>query len=137
MKNAKWMLAVTILLTSGVMMGQSLHQTVVAKVPFQFMVGDKVIPAGDCLIQTEDSNIVMVHNVDAKASALSASLRADENRADRTTLKFERRAGQYFLAEVSVRGSSETYKLPESRTEAEMRAQNAPASTVTLLASLK
>jgi pectin methylesterase-like acyl-CoA thioesterase len=137
MKNAKWMLAATMLLTSGMMMGQSWHRTVVAKVPFSFMVGKNLIPAGDCVVQTEESNVLTVNNVDAKKSALTVSTRADENQNDRTVLAFERRGDQYFLIEVSIQGSSLTYKVPDTGVSPALRAENAPASTVTLLAALK
>ena len=136
MKRAKWMLAAT-LMSSSLMFGQNLHRTVVAQVPFEFMVGNKMIPAGKCEIQTEDTNVLTVHNFDAKKSALSTSARSDENQGDRTVMAFEIRGGQYFLSEISIKGSTLTYRLPESRAAAELRAQNAPASTVTLLAALK
>jgi hypothetical protein len=137
MKRAKWMLSVTMLLLSGLTMAQTIRKTVVAQVPFEFMVGSKIIPAGECVIQTEDSNVLSVHNFDAKKSALTASYRADDNKGNRTVMTFERRGKQYFLAGISIEGSEVTWKLPESRAEAELRAKNAPASTVTLLAALK
>ena len=50
---------------------------------------------------------------------------------------FERYGSQYFLSEIRIEGSNLSYKLPQSRAETELRAQNAPASQQTLLASLK
>ncbi|HWZ82101.1 MAG TPA: hypothetical protein VNW47_05740 [Terriglobales bacterium] len=137
MKRAKWMLAATMLMSSSLMFAQTLHRTVVAQVPFEFMVGSKIIPAGECVVVTEATNVVSIHNYSAKQGALSTALRADENKDGRTVMAFERRGDQYFLAEIRIEGSDLTYKLPESRAEAELRAQNAPASTVTLLAALK
>jgi hypothetical protein len=137
MKRAKWMLAATMLVSSSLMFAQTLHRTVVAQVPFEFMVGNKIIPAGECVVLTEGQNVVSIHNYSAKQGALSSAIRADENKSGDTVMAFERRGGQYFLAEVRIEGSNLTYKLPESRAEAELRAQNAPASTVTLLAALK
>ena len=119
------------------MFAQTMHRAVVAQVPFEFMVGNKIIPAGECVVVTESQNVVSIHNYSAKQGAFSSALRADENKGDRTVLAFERRGGQYFLAEIEIEGSNLTYKLPEGRAEAELRAQNAPASTVTLLAALK
>jgi hypothetical protein len=52
-------------------------------------------------------------------------------------LVFTHYANQYFLSEIRIEGSNQTYKLATSRAEAELRAQNAPASQQTLLASLK
>jgi hypothetical protein len=136
MKNAKWMLPVTLLLLSGLMLAQSLTKTVVSQVPFDFMVGNKIVPAGECVV-TADQNILSIHNFEARKSALVASSRANESQDNRTVLVFERYGNQYFLSEMKIEGSTMTYKLPESRAEAELRAQNAPASPVILLAALK
>jgi len=49
MKTAKWVLPVTLLLLSGLMAAQSLTGArIVAQVPFDFMVSNRVIPAGEC-----------------------------------------------------------------------------------------
>ncbi len=141
MKRAKWMLPVTLMLLSGLMAAQSLTSShVVAQVPFDFMVGDKIIPAGECIVQAADmgSRILTINNVASKKSLLTPASRGEaKHAADRTVLVFSRYGSQYFLAEIRLEGSNETYKLPESRAEAELRAQNAPASQQTLLASLK
>lgn len=137
MKNAKWMLPVTLLLLSGLMLAQSLTKTVVAQVPFDYMVGNSIIPAGECVVQVANGDILTIHNFAARKSALVASSNANESQDNRTVMVFERYGNQYFLSEIRIAGSNLTYKLPQSRAEAELRAQNAPASPVTLLAALK
>jgi len=48
MKSSKWMLPVTLMLLSGLMAAQSLTSShIVAQVPFDFMVNNKIIPSGD------------------------------------------------------------------------------------------
>ncbi len=136
MKNAKWMLPVTLLLLSGLLVAQSLTRTVVSQVPFDFMVGNKIVPAGECVVTT-DRDILSIHNFEAKKSALVASSRANESKDNRTVMVFERYGNQYFLSEIRIAGNNLTYRLPESRAEAELRAQNATTSPVTLLATLK
>jgi hypothetical protein len=142
MKSAKWMLPVTLMLLSGLMAAQSLtNSSVVAQVPFDFMVNNKFIPAGECVIRGAgmDGQLLAIRNFDARKSALSASSHSEETNAaaDRTVLVFKQYGGQYFLSEIRLEGSTVPYKLPASRAEVELRAQNVPASQQILLASLK
>jgi hypothetical protein len=137
MKNAKWMLTVTVLLMSGLMAAQSLtSSTVVANVPFDFMVNNKIIPAGECTAKSLSGDVLAINNFEARKGALANSSHKDAN-SDRTVMVFERYGSQYFLSEIRIEGSDVSYKLSKSRAEVELRAQNAPASQMTLLASLK
>jgi hypothetical protein len=141
MKSAKWMLPVTLMLLSGLMAAQSLTSShIVAQVPFDFMVNNKIIPAGECIVQSADmdTRVLTIRNVAAKKALFAPSSHGEANKsADSTVLVFKRYGNQYFLSEIRLEGSNRTYKLSESRAEAELRAQNAPASKQTLLASLK
>ena len=141
MKTVKWTLPVMLLLLSGLMAAQSLTSShVVAQVPFDFMVNNKIIPAGECEVGSVgmDGKILAIRNFDARKAALANSSQDQAKQAaDSTVLVFKHYGNQYFLSEIRLEGSNGTYKLPESRAEAELRAQNAPASQQTLLASLK
>lgn len=141
MKNAKWILPVTLMLLSGLMAAQSLTSShIVAQVPFDFMVNNKIIPAGECIVQSADmdARVLTIRNVAAKKGLFAPSSHGETNKsADSTVLVFKRYGNQYFLSEIRLEGSNRTYKLSESRAEAELRAQNALASEQTLLASLK
>ncbi len=141
MKNSKWMLPVMLMLLSGLMAAQSLaSSTVVAQVPFEFMANNKIIPAGECTIRSADmdARILTVRNVGAKTSLLAQASRGEvKQAADSTVLVFKHYGNQYFLSEIRLEGSNQTYKLAPSRAEIELRAQNAPASQQTLLALLK
>jgi hypothetical protein len=141
MKSAKWMLPVTLMLLSGLMAAQSLTQsTVAAQVPFDFMVNNKIIPAGECAVRAEgmEGQILTIRNFDARKSALVASSYEETTRAaDSTVLVFKQYGDQYFLSSIRIEGSNLTYQLPESRAEAELRAQHVTASQQTLLAVLK
>lgn len=140
MKNAKWVLPVTLMLLSGLMAAQSLSSSkVVAQVPFDFMVSNKIIPAGECTVQSTgmDGQILAIRNFDARKAALAKSSAGEAKASDNTVLVFKHYGDRYFLSSIRIEGSSRTYELPESKAEAELRAQNAPASQTTLLASLK
>ena len=91
MKNAKWMLTVTVLLMSGLMAAQSLtSSTVVANVPFDFMVNNKIIPAGECVVKSADGNVLTISNFDARKAVLAASSHGNAAKDDRTVMVFER-----------------------------------------------
>jgi len=141
MKNAKWMLPVTLMLLTGLMAAQSLtSSTVMAQVPFDFVVGNKIIPAGEVAVASAnlDGRILAIRNFDARKSALTAwSTAGSGAMASSTKLVFKRYGNQYFLSSISLENSAVIYQMPESKAEAELRAQNAPSSPVTLLASLK
>jgi hypothetical protein len=141
MKSAKWMLPVTMLLLSGLMAAQSItSSTVVAQVPFDFMVNNKIIPAGELVVRAAnmDGRVLNISNFDARKSALASASHDEQTKAaDSTVLLFKQYGGQYFLSGIRIEGSNWTYTLPESRAEGELRAQKAPSSHTTLLASLK
>jgi hypothetical protein len=50
---------------------------------------------------------------------------------------FHKYGDRYFLTGIKLTGSKAVYRLHESRSEAELRAQNAPESQEILLALLK
>jgi hypothetical protein len=52
-------------------------------------------------------------------------------------LVFHRYNNRYFLSGIRIEGSKTVYRLPESKTEAELRAQNIPATDEIRVASLK
>src|SRR5258708_20113173 len=108
MKNAKWMLPVTLMLLSGLMAAQSLTNShVVAHVPFDFMVNNKYIPAGECVIRAPDKEgeVLAIRNFDARKSALAASSHAETNEAvDSTLLLLNRYVSQHFHHEIRLNG---------------------------------
>lgn len=136
MKNAKWILPVMLLLFSSLMAAQSLTRaTVAGQVPFDFVAGNKTFPAGKCVVNVGDGNVLAIHNYEARKSTLVSSSHADTNRGNNTVLVFAKYDSQYFLAEIRIKGNNLVYKVPASRAEIELRAQSAPASQVTLLAA--
>ena len=141
MKKAKWMLPLTLMLLSGLMAAQSITGSgVVAKVPFDFMVNNKIIPAGTLAVRSASisGNVLAVNNFSAHTSAFATASQSQQaGTSVSTVLLFKQYGRQYFLSGIRIEGSNWTYKLPESRAEAELRAQNGPGSDTTLLASIK
>jgi hypothetical protein len=141
MKTAKWMLPVTMLLLSGLMAAQSLTNTrMVAQVPFDFTVNNKVIPAGECTAKalSMDAPTLVINNFEARKSVMIQSTRDIANAAStESVMVFKQYGDRYFLSSIRIEGSKWVYELPESNLEKELRAQNQTASETVLLASLR
>src|ERR1700716_36341 len=141
MKHAKWLVVMTLVVLSGMAAAQLIGSTkVVAEVPFEFMVANKIVPAGECFVEaaTMDGKTLVIRNTEAKVALLSTSSQSEgKQEASHYALVFKHYGDRYFLSAIKLQGSNITYRLPESKVEAELRAQNARATEETLLASLK
>jgi hypothetical protein len=140
MKYAKWMLTMTLMLMPGLAAAQlSTGNGLVAQVPFEFMAGNKFIPAGQCKIwsATHDGGGLPTLMVTGDKVHVLATAVLDETKKPAATyaLIFKRYGSQYFLSGIKLADSRTIYRLPESKAEAEMRAQNARATEEVLLAS--
>jgi len=128
----------SLLLMAGSAIAQTIH--VRANVPFNFSVGNKTLPAGAYTIETisPDAKMLLLRARVGKPSMMVGSNTAEALKgAEKNKLVFNHYGSQYFLSEIRIEGSDVSYKLPKSRAEVELRAQNASASQMTLLASLK
>jgi len=115
-------------------------EKIVAQVPFGFVVGSKVVPSGEWIVQraSMDTKILLIRNTEAAVGMFSnISLVEAKKAPGNCTLVFHKYGNQYFLSGVSIAGTPIGYRLPESKAEAETRAQNVPATEEILLASLK
>src|ERR1700688_3670589 len=141
MKHANWLVAVALVVLSGMAAAQLNSSTrVVAQVPFEFMVANKIVPAGECEVQafTMDGQTLVIRNAEAKVGLFSRSSQAEgKQNASNYAMVFKHYGDRYFLSGIKLQGSKITYRLPESKVEAELRAQNVSATEETLRASLK
>ena len=131
-------IAVTMLpLLATAQMGE--HSRLIAQVPFEFVAGNRIVPAGQCIVQSAGGGAaVLISQANAKVSLFSMVTPAGSQKgAGIDALVFHKYGNTYFLTELRVSGNRATYELPESKAEAELRAQNAPAQETILLASLK
>ncbi len=118
----------------------SSSQKIVAQVPFGFVVGSKVVPSGEWIVQraSMDTKILLIRNTEGAVGMFSnISLVEAKKAPGDCTLVFHKYGNQYFLSGVCIAGTPIGYRLPESKAEAETRAQNVPATEEILLASLK
>jgi hypothetical protein len=76
-------------------------QTITAKarVPFEFVVGDKTLPAGDYMISNATTFAMKISKVDSKDVALRLSDPVD-GKAGKPRLVFHKYGQRYFLAQV-------------------------------------
>jgi hypothetical protein len=123
--------------------GQSIRA--VAQVPFDFVIGDKVLPAGEYTVNsmTQDGSILRIHNDEAGQAATRVTITVvAKSRNSQSRLIFHRYGQTYFLAEVWREGDSEGRLLTQSKKERSMRhelgavAQN-KCDTVELVATLR
>lgn len=121
-----------------------------ANVPFQFVIGDRMLPAGNYTVKgmTITSDAIQVRNEDGNTSAMRLT-NTMEARASQQQAKmvFHRYGNQYYLAEVWD-GVSNGRQLLSSSTEraierewkkrpqTELAINNCP-ETVTIIASLQ
>jgi hypothetical protein len=141
MKQINWLVVVTLVVLSGMAAAQLIGSTtIVAQVPFEFVVANKIVPAGECVVRaaTMDGKTLMIRNSVAKVGLLTPSSQTEEKRgASHYALVFKHYGDRYFLSGIKLEGSNITYRVPESRAEAELRAQNGSATEEILRASLK
>ena len=138
MKRTMLVLAL-MLVSTGAALAQLGNGRVTAQVPFDFVLGDKTIPAGALTVRSvTDNGVLLVQNYDANVSVLS-SPQMDEGKkpASSCRLIFHRYYNRYFLAGIELEGSRIGYRLPESKAEAELQAQNVTSTKEVLLASIK
>jgi len=139
MKRASLVFATMLTILSMVAAAQlSTGRTIMVNVPFKFVVGNKVMPAGECTLKwsATGARTLIIRNSAANAATFaSASPAETDSVAGEYALVFHKYGNHYFLSAMKLEGSRITYRLPESEAEAELRAQNAPVSQEILLAS--
>lgn len=119
-------LALALLTTAAV--AQNTGAILRADVPFAFVAGKQVIPAGQVVVRETgiNNNTLWVGNDDAKSGTLLIPNRSESLRAaGQTMLVFHKYGNQYFLAGVEREGDQSGYAFPTSTTEKELRAQKA------------
>lgn len=143
MKQAKWIVAVALVVLSGMAIAAAQLDSsykIVAQVPFEFVVANKIVPAGQCVVQVApmDDNTLMIHNWGNTVALFSPTSRIEVRQgASRYALVFNHYGNRYFLTGIKIADSKITYRVPESKGESELRAQNVSATQETVLAFLK
>ena len=141
MKYAKRMLALVLIALPVLAVAQMSSSTrIVGEVPFPFMVGNQQVPAGECTVKaaTVGARTLLIRNVNAKVSLFTPATPDLAKKASGSyALVFHKYGNHAFLTGIKLAGDRTIYQIPESRGEAELRAQNMTATEEILLASAK
>jgi hypothetical protein len=91
---------------------------VTADIPFEFVVGDKTLPAGEYSVKAANTegDALMIMGADNGKAAIRLSAPAEEMKNTGSRLVFHRYGQNYFLAEV-WHGDSTGRKLVKSKQE--------------------
>ncbi len=104
MKNLTMLTLVVVLTMAAAVVsanGQMTSTLVTADIPFDFIVGDKTLPAGKYTVRSAASNGLRISSRDNESSAMRLSNLAVETSKKRNArMVFHRYGQQYFLAEV-------------------------------------
>jgi hypothetical protein len=124
MKNLRSiLLALTFLLLATAAQAQTTN--VKASIPFNFVVGDHAYPAGEYTVKSlsQGSAAIRIDNADESEKGVTLSLSCTKNkgqRADGTTLVFQRMGDSYFLYQVWTAGNSLGREFPMSKKEVQL-----------------
>jgi hypothetical protein len=101
------------------------QRSVKADVPFDFTVGNKLVPAGTYTISAVWDGVIEIQNWDAHVALLSRT-DPDNKQSKPAKLVFTKYGDQYFLSEILCASVDMNMSVPASR--AEKRAHDQQAS---------
>jgi hypothetical protein len=116
---------------------QAQENGIKANVPFDFVVGNQVLPAGEYLVTPQGSanQAILIRSTDSKSAAMTVTFScASSSPSKDTKLVFHTLGGRYFLSQVWAQGYSQGRELRKSSAEIEM-AKNQRASGEFVLAA--
>jgi hypothetical protein len=120
---------VLIAMANFAMAGTSFAQSkgVPATVPFDFIVGDKLLPAGTYTIERKsmDTSVIVIKNHDKPIAAFSLVNQDSAKSPNGGKLLFHKYGGRYFLSEVLCDEADMNVELPTSKTEKRAQLQQA------------
>ena len=117
MKYTRQMLIAAALMLMPMLATAQLAHTVSisTQVPFEFVVGDRVVPAGKCVLQAANAaaDTILIRNDDKMVRLFSSTSLGDARNVPASNqLVFHKYGERYFLAAVRVQGTRIMYWLP-------------------------
>ena len=103
----------------------SAQTTVEAKIPFEFAVGQKVLPPGTYSITQVTSRIIELQNLDRRTSVFVSTFASDYVSQKPKEMVFHKYGNQYFLHEVRGGLGQFSLGLSPSKLEKEIQRQAA------------
>lgn len=131
------LVAVAALILGSVAQAQEVNLR--AKVPFEFVLGDKIYPAGEYAVQTVLTNnysLYIKNDGGAKPALILTDPQSGVAPADKTKLVFHRMGNTYFFYQVWVAGSSIGREFAKSRGEVQLAMNRVKQETVIVAANI-
>ncbi len=100
-------------------------RAVQAKVPFDFTVGDRLLPAGTYTIASLNSGVIVIQSRDSQISLMAITSPDSNESAHGGKLVFDKYGDQYFLSEVLCPTAAISAALPKSKLEKKVSMQQA------------
>jgi hypothetical protein len=116
---------------------QAQENGVKANIPFDFVVGNQVLPAGEYLVTPQGSTnqAIVIRSTDRKTAVMSLAFGCSLSApSGQTKLVFHTLGGRYFLSQIWAQGYSQGHELRKSSAEIEM-AKNQKATGEFVLAA--
>jgi hypothetical protein len=137
MKNLRSVLfALTVLLLATA--AQAQQTKVQANIPFDFVAGDRLYPAGEYTLKSmNDSGVpIRIDGIQEASSAIiSSSSCAGRGPATSTKVVFHRMGDHYFLYQVWIEGNTSGRQFPKGTEEVQL-AQNHEKPEVVMVAAI-
>src|SRR5262245_20707088 len=111
-----------------------------ARVPFDFVVGEKTLPSGEYQVKAVNPTSVSIQSNDSSSSAMVLTSATQAGKIlDVGKLVFNRYDDEYFLSKIWVPSSDTGRELRKSRLEREIAARSIekPGATVVAVAGKK
>ena len=108
-----------------------------ANIPFDFVVGDRVMPAGEYIVGPAGSqgHAITITSGDSASMAITFAC-ASSGPSKNTKLVFHALAGRYFLSQVWVAGYSQGRQLRTSESEVRLAKNGDAAKDLVLAANI-
>lgn len=100
-----------------------------ATVPFDFTVGDKLLPPGTYIITPQDYGVIMIQNPRRNITVLTTTTFDSREPRSGGKLVFNKYGDQYFLREILCSQAAMNMAVPASKQEKRVRTQQASLST--------
>ena len=108
---------------------QAQQVRVKAEIPFDFVVGNQVLPAGEYAVVPEgNAQALWIRSDQAKESAMTLTIACtNSGPATSSRLVFHSLGGRYFLSEIWAQGYDQGRQLPKSGMEVQLAKNNSTA----------
>ena len=120
------LLAVAGIISTGKALAQS--DEVRVAVPFDFAVGNKVLPAGTYLITSPSDWVIEIQNQNTR-DAMLALVAGDNDQSAKNVLVFDKHSNHYFLREILCDSAKMNVSLPRATIEKIARQEEAKNPT--------